>query len=58
MRAASVHAMSTSPDVDGLNGHMIEPQFADAFVRSAPWFFFFFFFSFLLAFAALFLVAA
>ena len=50
-----VDAMSTSPDV---NGHMIEPQFADAFVRSAPWFFFFFFFSFLMAFAVLFLVAA
>lgn len=69
MRAASVNAMSTSPDAAGLhgplhplqghmNGHMIEPEFADAFVRSAPWFFFFFFFSFLMAFAVLFVVAS
>jgi hypothetical protein len=50
--------MSTSPDVADPSGHMIEPQFADAFVRSAPWFFFFFFFSFLVAFAVLFVVAA
>jgi hypothetical protein len=54
----SVDAMSTSPDVADPSGHMIEPQFADAFVRSAPWFFFFFFFSFLVAFAVLFVVAA
>lgn len=53
-----VTAMSTSPDVTNMNGHMIEPQFAEAFVRSAPWFFFFFFFSFLMAFGVLFAVAS